>query len=67
MDADIKGSLAKINKVWPMFEHNGKSMTKEQVKAVLEYGLSKGYDAVSQISGMEISIVLDSINPPPIG
>ena len=58
MDADIKGALEQINKSYKAFEHKGKKMSKEQVRKVLEYGLSKGFKAVSQISDDEVDILL---------
>ena len=58
MDADIKGALEQINKSYRAFEHNGQSMSKHQVMKVLEYGLSKGYKAVSQISDDEVDRIL---------
>jgi hypothetical protein len=63
MDADIKGCLQRINKSYRAFVHNGKRMSKAQVKSVLEYGIDKGYTAVSQISDAEIDAVLLSENP----
>ena len=60
MDADIKGCLNQINRSWKAFEHKGKSMTKKQVKSVLEYGLSKGYEVVSQISDSEVEKILSN-------
>lgn len=59
MDADIKGCLNQINRSWKAFEHNGKPMTKMQVKKVLQYGLSKGYETVSQITDQEVNLVLN--------
>ena len=61
MDADIKGCLSHINKSYRVFEHKGESMSKEQVKKVLEYGLSKGYKSTSELSEQEIDTVLASI------
>jgi len=61
MDADIKGCLNQINKSYKAFEHNGKSMTKQEVKAVLEYGISKGYKVVSELSEDEINQILNSL------
>lgn len=58
MDADIAGCLKAINKSYKVFERNGRPMTKEQVRAVLTYGLSKGYKAVSELSDEEINTVL---------
>lgn len=43
MDADIKGCLSQISRSYKAFEHNKKRMTRKEVKAVLEYGLSKCY------------------------
>jgi len=61
MNADIKGALKKINKSYRMFEHNGKSMTKDQVKKILEYGLSKGYEHTGQFTDEEIESVLREV------
>lgn len=61
MKADIKGALKQLNKSWKCFEHNGKRMTKQQVKAVLEYGLKKGYEHTGQLTDDEVDFVLDSI------
>lgn len=60
MNADIKGALKQLNKCWPAFEHNGKSMTKQQVKSVLEYGLKKGYKSISEIKDNEIDAILST-------
>ena len=54
MHADIQGSLDQINKWWRVFEHKGKSMAKEEVRAVLEYGKSKGYKTTDQITEEEV-------------
>lgn len=54
MNADIKGALAAIDKSYKVFTHEGKPMTKEQVKKVLEYGLSKGYNHAGQITDSEL-------------
>jgi len=58
MNADIKGALAQINKSYRAFVHNGKPMTKEQVRKVLVYGLNKGYDHTGQITDSEIETLL---------
>jgi hypothetical protein len=57
MDADVQGCLAQINRSWKAFEHNGKPMTKEEVKAILIYADKQGYTAVSQITDSEINSV----------
>lgn len=62
MDADIKGALAQINRSWRAFVHNGSPMSKKEVKAVLEYGVSKGYTKVSQLSEQEINSVINNIH-----
>jgi len=61
MDADIQGCLNQIERSWKAFEHNGKPMTKRQVKAVLEYGKSKGYASVSQITDEETDMILNKL------
>lgn len=67
MDADIQGALNQLNRSWKCFEHNGKPMTKTQVKAVLEYGKQVGYKSVSQITEKEISEIIDKVNRRNIG
>lgn len=61
MDADIQGCLDQINRSYRAFEHKGESMTKAEVKAVLEYGISKGYKAVSELSDNEIDNILTNL------
>lgn len=61
MNADIKGALEQINKSWMAFEHNGKHMTKNQVKAVLEYGLEKGYKSTNELTDKEVDDVLNNL------
>ncbi len=58
MHADIKGALDQINKSYRAFEHNGRSLTKTQVKAILQYGLSKGYKTTEQLTDEEVNQVL---------
>jgi N-acyl-L-homoserine lactone synthetase len=62
MDADIKGCLNQIDRSWKAFEHNGKRMTKTQVKTILEYGLSKGYKSVSQITDEEVERLINQLS-----
>ena len=59
MNADIKGAIERINTCWWAFEHNGKPMTKTQVKEVLYYGLKKGYKHTGQISDEEIDNIIN--------
>lgn len=58
MHANLKGALAHLNKSWSAFRHNGKPMTKAEVKAVLQYGISKGYESTEQLTDPEIDQVL---------
>lgn len=58
MDADLKGCLNQIDLAYKSIEHNGKTMTKKQVKAILEFGIAKGYKLLSQISDEETDKVL---------
>jgi len=62
MNADCKGALAQINKSWRGFEHNGKPMTKAEVKAVLEYAVKKGYSHTGLLKDKEVDSVINSLN-----
>ncbi len=58
MRADCKGALAQLDKSYKVFEHNGKPMTKQEVKAVLVYAITKGYEHTGQLSALEIDSIL---------
>lgn len=58
MNADCKGALQQLDRSYKAFIHNGKPMTKQQVKTVLEYAVSKGYDHTGQLSDEEIDTLL---------
>lgn len=58
MNADCKGALAQLNKSYKAFIHKGKPMTKEQVKAVLEYAIKKGYNHTGLLSDDEVDSIL---------
>lgn len=58
MDADVKGAYAQLNKSWKTFTHNGMRMSKQEVKAVLEYAIEKGYETTMQIPNREIDKVI---------
>jgi hypothetical protein len=60
MDADIKGCYEQLNRSYRAFEHNGKSMTKIQVKKCLEYGLASGMKSVSEIPTEIIESIIKS-------
>jgi hypothetical protein len=59
MHADLKGALAQINTSWYAFEHKGNRMTKEQVRRVLQYGLSKGYKTTAELSDDEVDKIIN--------
>ena len=61
MKADLKGALKQLNLSYRAFEHKGKSMTKIQVKAVLEYGINKGYKDTSELTDKEIDDIIENI------
>ena len=58
MNADVQGALNQINKSYKAFTHNGKPMTKQQVKVVLEYALRQGYNNTGQLSDGEVDNVI---------
>jgi len=58
MDADIQGALNQIERSYKAFNHNGKPMTKNQVKNCLKYCLELGYEVVSQLTETDIKIAL---------
>lgn len=59
MYADCKGALAQLDSSWRAFDHRGKRMTKAQVKAVLEFAVSKGYDHTGEIPDEEIDRIIN--------
>lgn len=62
MHTDIKAALLRIDKIWRLFEHRGKRMTKKQVTSVLQYGIKKGYKSTSEISDSEVDNIIKPIN-----
>lgn len=62
MNADCKGAMAQINKSWKTFEHKGKKMSKAEVKAVLQYAISKGYEHTGMLSDEEVDNILKQVN-----
>jgi hypothetical protein len=58
MNADCKGALAQLNKSYKAFVHNGNSMSKQAVKEVLEYAISRGYDHTGMLRDAEIDSIL---------
>ncbi len=61
MTADIKGTLERIDTAYRMFEHNGRNLTKDEVRAILKYGQQKGYTNTGQISDTEVDEVLKAV------
>jgi lipoate-protein ligase A len=58
MHSDLAGALEQINKGWKAFEHRGKPMTKDQVRKVLKYGLSKGYKTTAELTDEEVDNII---------
>ncbi len=59
MHADLKGALESLDLSWRTFEHNGKPLSKLQVKAVLQYGIFKGYKTTADFKEGEIDNLLN--------
>jgi ribulose bisphosphate carboxylase small subunit len=60
MYADLAGALEKINKSYKVFEHRGKSLSKDQVRKILKYGLSKGYKTTNDFTDEEVDEILNN-------
>lgn len=60
MDADIQGCYNALTKSYKAFEHNGKSMSKIQVKKCLEYGIACGMKLVSEIPDSVVQSIIDN-------
>ena len=58
MIADLAGALEQLDKSWKVFEHNGKPMTKEEVRKALVYGIKKGYDNTGQLTDEDVDNAL---------
>ena len=59
MKADLVGALARVDKIWKMFEHNGKPMSKPDVIKVLKHGIKKGYETTADFTDTEIDELLN--------
>ncbi len=62
MNADCKGSLKQIDDSWKAFRHKGQSMSKDEVRAVLEYAVEKGYDHTGLLQDEEIDQIISNLN-----
>lgn len=60
MHADIQGALNQINTSYKAFTHRGKSMSKHEVKKVLQFGLKRGYKYTSEFTDEEVDKILIS-------
>ena len=58
MNADLAGALEQLELSWKAFEHNGKPMTKEQVRKALVYGLKKGYKHTGELTDADVDIAI---------
>ena len=61
MKADLIGALEQLDKSWKTFEHNGKPMTKDEVRKALVYGIKKGYSHTGQLTDEDVNIALGLI------
>jgi len=58
MNADIKGALEQLNKSYKAFTHRERFLSKNDVKRVLEYGLTKGYKTTDELTDVEVDKIL---------
>ena len=58
MHANLEGALEQLNKAWSAFRHNGQQLTKREVKAILEYGIAKGYKTTEELTDPEVDDIL---------
>lgn len=58
MNADLSGALEQLDQSWKAFEHNGKPMTKNEVRKALVYGLKKGYNHTGQLTDADLDEAL---------
>lgn len=61
MNTALIGAFEQLNNSYRAFKHKGKSMSKEQVRAVLIYGIKKGYKHTGELSDDEVDGVLSSL------
>lgn len=59
MHADCKGALDAIDTSYRSFMHRQSYMSKQQVKAVLEYAISKGYKHTGQLTDEEVDKIIN--------
>ena len=66
MNADIKGALERIDKVYHLFEHKGHRMTKTEVTKILEYGIKRGYTSTGELTDSEVDEILKPEGKPQV-
>ena len=62
MHADVEGALMQLNTSWSSFTHKGRRMTKQEVKAVLEYAVMKGYKTTSELHDDDVEAIICNLN-----
>lgn len=62
MHADLKGALEQLSNSYHAFEHNGKSMSKDQVRFVLQKGIELGYETTKDFKEGEVDNILQDFN-----
>jgi hypothetical protein len=62
MNADVKGALEQINNSWKAFTHNGKRMTKTEVRKVLKFCIAKGYKTTAELKDGEVDRLLKELH-----
>ena len=58
MNANLRGTLYNLGKAVGIIKHNGKSLTRKQLKALCEYGIRKGYEHTGQFSDEEVDAII---------
>lgn len=58
MQADIKGAYEQLNTSWRSFRHRDKSLTRLEVKMILEYAIRKDYKTTLELSDEEVDELL---------
>jgi len=61
MNINLKNAYNMISHVYYLFEHKGENLTKNEVKAILEYAVKKGYESTCDIPGNEVDKILKDL------
>ena len=54
MNANVKGAYKNLNRFYKIFTHNGKSLSKSEVKNILTNAINKGYETIYDIPDEEV-------------